>query len=274
MDINIRPIQEQFSRHIVGQEDVCHKMVIALITGGHILLTGVPGLGKTAMVKTFAQILNLTFHRIQFTPDLMPSDITGTEILDQGQLRFIEGPVFTNVLLADEINRTPPKTQSALLEAMEERTVTVLGRTRHLASPFLVLATQNPMEFEGTYPLPEAQLDRFFFSIDLTYLSEDRETEMATLTTGVRAAVQPVPMEWLANTQGLVRQMPISDAILRRIVRLVRATRPQCTSLPEVKQGLRWGAGPRAIQNLILSARADALTKTSRVSSCRSFSTA
>jgi len=261
MDVNIQRIQDQFSRHIVGQDDICHKMVVALITGGHILLTGVPGLGKTVMVKTFAQILNLNFRRIQFTPDLMPSDITGTEILDQGQLRFIEGPVFSNVLLADEINRTPPKTQSALLEAMEERTVTVLGRTRTLESPFLVLATQNPMEFEGTYPLPEAQLDRFLFSIDLNYLSEELEARMATMTTGLRPSVEPVAMDWLPNLQALVRQMPISDDIVRRIVRLVRATRPQTTHLEEVKRGLRWGAGPRAIQNLILSARADALIR-------------
>jgi MoxR-like ATPase len=261
MDENVQRIQTEFSRHIVGQDDICHKMVVALITGGHILLSGVPGLGKTIMVKTFAQILNLNFRRIQFTPDLMPSDITGTEILDQGQLRFIEGPVFSNVLLADEINRTPPKTQSALLEAMEERTVTVLGRTRALQAPFLVLATKNPMEFEGTYPLPEAQLDRFLFSVDLEYLSEDLEARMATMTTGLRSPVQSVSMEWLPNLQGLVRQMPISDEIVRRIVRMVRATRPQSTTLEEVKRGLRWGAGPRAIQNLILAARADALIR-------------
>ena len=255
----IGQLQAEFSNHIIGAPDVCEKMLIALIIGGHILLIGLPGLGKTQMVKTFAQLLNLTFRRIQFTPDLMPSDITGTEILEEGRLHFVEGPVFSQVLLADEINRTPPKTQSALLEAMEEKTVTVLGKTRKLPEPFLTLATQNPIEFEGTYPLPEAQLDRFLFSIELTYLSKELEAKMAKQTTGLRKAVKSVDMHWLQEMQSLVRQMPMSDELINRVVQLVRSTRPQLSDIGAVKTGLRWGAGPRAIQSLILSARAAAL---------------
>jgi len=257
----IAAIEEQFGRHIVGQPWVCRQMLISLVTGGNILFTGVPGIGKTQMVKTLAGILGLTFRRIQFTPDLMPSDITGTEILEDGKLKFVEGPVFSHILLADEINRTPPKTQSALLEAMEEKTVTVLGKTRVLGNPFMVLATQNPMEFEGTYPLPEAQLDRFLFSINLTYLTEDLELQMVRQTTGVREPVLAGEdvMSWLPEAQALVRQVPMSDELMLQIVRLVRETRPALTSIQEVRDGFRWGAGPRAIQNIILAARADAL---------------
>lgn len=257
----------EIGRVIVGQSKVIDELLIVLFSGNHCLMTGAPGLAKTLLVRTLAQILDLDFKRIQFTPDLMPSDITGTEIIDEDQsghreLRFIEGPVFTNILLADEINRTPPKTQAALLEAMEERQVTVAGAMRPLAKPFYVLATQNPIELEGTYPLPEAQLDRFMFNIMIDYLSEDEELEVATKTTSnahdePQRAFSAADMEDFAR---LVRMVPISDAVARYAVRLSQATRPDNAKAPEfVKQWVSWGAGTRATQNLVLGAKTRAI---------------
>ena len=258
---------QEIGRVIVGQEKVIDELLIVLFSGNHCLMTGAPGLAKTLLIRTLAQILDLEFKRIQFTPDLMPSDITGTEIIDEDQsghreLRFIEGPVFTNILLADEINRTPPKTQAALLEAMEERQVTTAGKMRPLAKPFYVLATQNPIELEGTYPLPEAQLDRFMFNILIDYLSEDEELEVATKTTSnlhaePEQAFNASDMEDFAR---LVRMVPISDAVARYAVRLSQATRPDGANAPEfVKQWVSWGAGTRATQNLVLGAKARAI---------------
>src|ERR671926_725173 len=217
---------------IVGQDEVVEQVLIALFTGGHCLITGVPGLAKTLLIKTLADILDLDFKRIQFTPDLMPSDITGTEILDEEQgtrrLRFVKGPIFAQIILADEINRTPPKTQAALLEAMQEYHVTAAGRTYPLERPFFVLATQNPIELEGTYPLPEAQLDRFMFNIVMTYLSEDEEVRVVTETT---AAERPAPLRVLAGPdildfQQIVRQVLVAEDVARYAVRLVDASRP------------------------------------------------
>jgi MoxR-like ATPase len=258
---------KEIGRVIVGQKQVIDELMIVLFSGNHCLMTGAPGLAKTLLIRTLAQIMDLDFKRIQFTPDLMPSDITGTEIIDEDQsghreLRFIEGPIFTNILLADEINRTPPKTQAALLEAMEERQVTVAGEMRPLAKPFYVLATQNPIELEGTYPLPEAQLDRFMFNIMIDYLSEDEELEVATKTTSnvhdePEQAFTAKDMEDFAH---LVRMVPVSDAVARYAVRLSQATRPDNENAPDfVKQWVSWGAGTRATQNLVLGAKARAI---------------
>src|SRR5687767_5224054 len=251
---------------IVGQDEVVEQVLLALFTGGHCLITGVPGLAKTLLIKTLADILDLDFKRIQFTPDLMPSDITGTEILDEGQgtrrLRFVKGPIFAQIILADEINRTPPKTQAALLEAMQEYHVTAAGRTYPLDRPFFVLATQNPIELEGTYPLPEAQLDRFMFNIVMTYLSEDEEVRVVTNTTGV--ATEP-PSRVLSGgdileIQQLVRQVVVAEDVARYAVRLVDASRPGRQSDHQfIREWVKWGAGLRASQSLILAGKARAL---------------
>src|SRR3989454_4022362 len=259
-------ILTELRKVIVGQDEVVEQVLIALFTGGHCLITGVPGLAKTMLIKTVADILDLDFKRIQFTPDLMPSDITGTEILDEEEgtrrLRFVKGPVFAQIILADEINRTPPKTQAALLEAMQEYHVTAAGRTYPLDRPFFVLATQNPIELEGTYPLPEAQLDRFMFNVVIRYLSEDDEVTVVTQTTG---ADRPAPSRVLSGAdilqfQDLVRQVAIAGEIARYVVRLVDASRPGRAETPEfVEKWVKWGAGLRASQALVRGAKARAL---------------
>jgi len=251
---------------IVGQDAVIDQVLMALFTGGHCLITGVPGLAKTLLIKTLAEILDLTFKRIQFTPDLMPADITGTEVLDEDQghrsLRFVHGPIFAQILLADEINRTPPKTQAALLEAMQEYHVTAAGRTYQLERPFFVLATQNPIELEGTYPLPEAQLDRFMFNIVVSYLSEDEEVRVVTQTTG---ADRPAPARVLSGReileyQQLVRQVVVAEEVARYAVRLVDSSRPgRQQDLAFIRDWVKWGAGLRASQSLILASKARAL---------------
>ncbi len=259
-------ILAEIRKVIVGQDDVIDQVLMALFTGGHCLITGVPGLAKTLLIKTVAQILDLSFKRIQFTPDLMPADITGTEVLDEEaghrSLRFVKGPIFAQILLADEINRTPPKTQAALLEAMQEYHVTAAGRTYPLERPFFVLATQNPIELEGTYPLPEAQLDRFMFNIVMTYLSEDEEVSVVTTTTGVQ---KHTPSRVLSGAdileiQQLVRQVIVAEEIARYAVRLVDASRPgRQGDLKFVHEWVKWGAGLRASQAIILAAKARAL---------------
>ncbi|WP_408058393.1 AAA family ATPase [Undibacterium nitidum] len=254
------------SQVIVGQKDVIDSLVICLIAGGHALLEGVPGLGKTLLVKSLAQATDLQFRRVQFTPDLMPSDIVGTEILEedtttrQRVFRFQPGPVFTQVLLADEINRAPPKTQSALLEAMQERSVTFAGQTHRLPQPFFVLATQNPIEQAGTYPLPEAQLDRFLLRIDVGYPTEEEEIAMVSRTTnaGIGEATAAMDVASLVRLQKLVREIEIGEHLLRYATRLIRATRPQETQVERVRQQVGWGAGPRAGQALVLAAKARA----------------
>ena len=259
-------ILSELGKVIVGQDEVVEQVLIALFTGGHCLITGVPGLAKTLLIKTLADILDLDFKRIQFTPDLMPSDITGTEILDEDQgsrrLKFVKGPVFAQIILADEINRTPPKTQAALLEAMQEYHVTAAGRTYPLDQPFFVLATQNPIELEGTYPLPEAQLDRFMFNIVITYLSEDDEVRVVTQTTGTE---RHTPTRVLSGPdilafQELARQVVIADEIARYTVRLVAASRPGQPGVPDfVDKWVKWGAGLRGSQALVRGAKARAL---------------
>jgi len=258
----------EIRKAIVGQDAVIDQVLMALFTGGHCLITGVPGLAKTLLIKTLAQILDLSFKRIQFTPDLMPADITGTEVLDEENghrsLRFVKGPIFAQILLADEINRTPPKTQAALLEAMQEYHVTAAGRTYPLERPFFVLATQNPIELEGTYPLPEAQLDRFMFNIVVSYLSEDDEVRVVTQTTGTD---RPAPSRVLDGTeileyQRLVRQVVVAEEVARYAVRLVDSSRPgRRQDLPFVKEWVKWGAGLRASQSLILASKARALMR-------------
>jgi MoxR-like ATPase len=261
-------LRNEVAKRIVGQERVMEEVLMAMLAGGHALLVGVPGLAKTLMIRSIAEAMRLEFRRIQFTPDLVPSDITGTEILEEGstsgsrRFRFVRGPIFTNILLADEINRTPPRTQAALLEAMQERHVTAAGDTMVLPKPFFVLATQNPIEQEGTYPLPEAQLDRFLFQILIGYPTEQEEVGILRATTVVdRTALTPVldGAETLA-LQHLVRELPAAESILRYAARLARATRPaESDAPPLVKQYVRWGAGPRAGQALILGAKAHAL---------------
>jgi len=261
-------IQEQLAQVIVGQEDVIEQLLISLFSRGHCLLEGVPGLAKTLMISTLSRALNLSFSRIQFTPDLMPADITGTEVIEENkttgarELRFLEGPLFSHVILADEINRTPPKTQAALLEAMQERQVTV-GRVRHqLYNPFFVLATQNPIEQEGTYPLPEAQQDRFMFKVFVRYPNFDHEFEIARrTTTTVSDHIVPVLSgEEILELQKLVRDVPVTDHVIRYTLSLVRQTRIGETGVPEfVADQVAWGAGPRAVQYLILGAKARAL---------------
>ncbi|MBX3434033.1 MAG: MoxR family ATPase [Pirellulales bacterium] len=261
-------IREQLGQVIVGQDQVVELLLVSLFSRGHCMLEGVPGLAKTLLISTLARTLNLSFSRIQFTPDLMPADITGTDIIEENkttgrrELRFLEGPLFSNVILADEINRTPPKTQAALLEAMQERQITV-GRVRHqLSDPFFVLATQNPIEQEGTYPLPEAQQDRFMFKVLVRYPSFDEEFEVARRTTArVQDAVQAVVSpEEILELQSLVRETPASDHVLRYTLSLVRQTRVGEPTTPAfVTEQLAWGAGPRAVQFLIVGAKARAL---------------
>jgi MoxR-like ATPase len=263
-------ILAQVREVIVGQDDVLDQILIGLFVGGHCLITGLPGTAKTLMVRTISQTLGLVFRRIQFTPDLMPSDITGTDIIEEdpttGHRRwtFVQGPIFGNILLADEINRTPPKTQSALLEAMQELSCTVRGHQYQLPLPFFVLATQNPIELEGTYPLPEAQLDRFLFNTVLDYLSADDEAKVIGLTTTTRVAeVQAVTnAEEILDFQKLVRMVPIADSLAKYVVSVVRATRPKNTEAPEaVKKYVNYGASVRAAQFIVLSAKARALSR-------------
>src|ERR671930_810996 len=256
-------ILAELRKVIVGQDEVVEQVLIALFTGGHCLITGVPGLAKTLLIKTVADILDLEFKRIQFTPDLMPSDITGTEILDEEEgtrrLRFVKGPVFAQIILADEINRTPPKTQAALLEAMQEYHVTAAGRTYPLEQPFFVLATQNPIELEGTYPLPEAQLDRFMFNVVINYLSEDEEIQVVSQTTTLRQVefAKTISGPEIIEFQRLVRKMPVADEVMRYAVQLARTSRPSGANPPDfVKQYLNYGASLRASQFLILGAKA------------------
>ncbi len=260
---NIRALKEEVGKVIVGQEDIVHQIILAILANGHALLIGVPGLAKTLLVHTLAQSLGLNFKRVQFTPDLMPSDILGTEILDENRrFKFIKGPVFTNILLADEINRTPPKTQAALLEAMQEKQVSIANHNFPLDQPFFVLATQNPIEQEGTYPLPEAQLDRFMLALKLDYPSFDEEVQVVKNTTiGHQVDIKPVlSKEQILAYQALVKKVPVADNVIEYAVRLVGKTRPASKSAPElVKKYLDWGAGPRASQNLILAAKANAL---------------
>ncbi len=260
-------ILEQLSRRIVGQKQVIEEILIALLSGGHVLLIGVPGLAKTLMVSTIAEALELKFSRIQFTPDLMPSDITGTEILQEDRasgerfFRFVKGPIFGNIILADEINRTPPKTQAALLQAMQEHEVTAGDQTYKLPEPFFVLATQNPIEQEGTYPLPEAQLDRFMFNVNISYPSPDEEVEIVKRTTGAGLAdVEPVlDAEDIVSLQEIVRRVPVSDRLVEYAVNISELSRPQRSKLDFVKKYVRWGAGPRASQFMILGAKTRAV---------------
>ena len=259
-------ILSELRKIIIGQDAVVEQVLIALFTGGHCLITGVPGLAKTLLIKTVAEILHLSFKRIQFTPDLMPSDITGTEVLDEQDghrsLRFVQGPIFAQIILADEINRTPPKTQAALLEAMQEFHVTAGGRTYQLEQPFFVLATQNPIELEGTYPLPEAQLDRFMFNIVMDYLDEEDEVRVVSETTGTERLQPQRVMDGqdIMNFHRVIRQVLVSDEVARYAVRLVNSSRPGRGARPEfVQKWVKWGAGLRASQALILASKARAV---------------
>lgn len=260
--IKFNALKVEVAKVIVGQDDVVNQILISIFSGGHALLIGVPGLAKTLMVNTIAQALGLDFKRIQFTPDLMPSDILGSEILDENrQFKFIKGPIFANIILADEINRTPPKTQAALLEAMQERSVTVAGHNYQLRLPYFVLATQNPIEQEGTYPLPEAQLDRFMFAITLEYPSFAEEVQVVKSTTTDRTStVNPLfSAQEITDFQNLIRRIPVADNVIEYAVAMVGKTRPQQpTASTLVKEFVEWGAGPRASQNLILAAKTHA----------------
>jgi MoxR-like ATPase len=260
-------LRSQVSQRIVGQQDVVDGILTAILAGGHALLIGVPGLAKTLMVQTVAEALHLTFNRVQFTPDLMPSDITGTDIIEEDlttgkrAFRFVQGPIFANVVLADEINRTPPKTQAALLQAMQEHQVTAAGTTYSLPDPFFVLATQNPIEQEGTYPLPEAQLDRFMLELRVNYPSRAEEEAIVEQTTGaVRGGLQPVlDAHSVVAMQALVRRIPVSRGLIRSAVTLARMTRPLDGDAPPfIREFVEWGAGPRASQYLVLGAKARA----------------
>ncbi len=262
-------LKNEIQKVIVGQDHILEEIIIALLAGGHCLLEGVPGLAKTLMVRTLSQALHLSFRRVQFTPDLMPTDIIGTEILEEDHVtgkrffKFNKGPIFANIILADEINRTPPKTQSALLEAMQEFEVTYGGQTYPLDKPFFILATQNPIEQAGTYPLPEAQLDRFLLFIKIGYPTEQEEFGILNSTTGSKKA-QVLPViggEEIQQLQKLVREVSINDDLVQYVGKIIRATRPDTTTVPFVKEWVRWGAGPRAGQALILTAKARALFK-------------
>ena len=255
-------LKKEISKIIIGQDEVINQILISIFSGGHSLLVGVPGLAKTLMVNTIAQALGLDFKRIQFTPDLMPSDILGSEILDEDRhFKFIKGPIFANIILADEINRTPPKTQAALLEAMQERAITVAGHHYKLELPYFVLATQNPIEQEGTYPLPEAQLDRFMFAINLDYPSFKEEVQVVkTTTTDNEVTINPLfTAEELVEFQRVIRRIPVADNVIEYAVEMVSKTRPKTEAASElVSQYIDWGAGPRASQNLILAAKTHA----------------
>lgn len=257
-----KELKEEIHKVIVGQDDVVDQVLISIFSRGHCLLVGVPGLAKTLLVNTISQTLGLSFNRVQFTPDLMPSDIIGSEILDENRnFKFLKGPLFSNIILADEINRTPPKTQSALLEAMQERRVTAAGTTYALPAPFFVLATQNPIEQEGTYPLPEAQLDRFMFNIWVDYPSYIEELAIVKSTTSdVKVDLNPVLTgEQIINYQQLIRRIPVADNVLEYAVKLVGKTRKDSDLAPEItKKYISWGAGPRASQNLIIGAKCHA----------------
>ena len=261
-----RRILAELRKVIVGQDEIIDQVLVALFTGGHCLITGVPGLAKTLLIRTLSDVLDLDFKRIQFTPDLMPADITGTEILDEDEsgrhMRFVKGPIFGQIILADEINRTPPKTQAALLEAMQEYHVTAAGRTYPLERPFFVLATQNPIELEGTYPLPEAQLDRVMFNLVIDYLSEDDEVSVVTKTTGARPQVPERVMSGadILRFQELAREVVIAEEVARYAVRLVHASRPGRPGVPDfVDKWVKWGSGLRGSQALVRGAKARAL---------------
>ena len=263
-------IREELSKAIVGQEQVIEELLICIFSRGHALLIGVPGLAKTLLVSSLAQLLTLKFHRIQFTPDLMPSDITGTEVIQENKttgdrhFRFLQGPIFAHILLADEINRTPPKTQAALLEAMQEKKVTIGGEDHRLEEPFFVLATQNPIEQEGTYPLPEAQLDRFMFNIMVDYPTDDEELEiMRRITSQEEVELREVlSRERILELQTIVKRVPVADHVYQYAKTLARQTRPKTDEAPDfIKRWLSWGAGPRASLNLILAAKSRAILR-------------
>lgn len=262
-------LKNEIQKVIVGQDHILDELLVAFLAGGHCLLEGVPGLAKTLIVKTMSQALQLSFRRIQFTPDLMPTDIVGTEILEEDHatgkrfFKFNKGPLFANIILADEINRTPPKTQSALLEAMQEFEVTYGGQTYLLDRPFFILATQNPIEQAGTYPLPEAQLDRFLLLVKIGYPTEQEEFEVLNRTTGTRKAdvKAVITADEIKQAQALVRQVTINEDLVKYVSKMIRATRPDTTTVDYVKEWVRWGAGPRAGQALILTAKARALLK-------------
>lgn len=264
----IQNVQTEVSKIIVGQAQIIENLLVALLAHGHCMLVGVPGLAKTLLIKTLSEVLDLNFNRIQFTPDLMPSDITGTEVLEEDQItkkrefRFIKGPIFANIILADEINRTPPKTQAALLEAMQENNVTAAGTKHLLPKPFFVLATQNPIEQEGTYPLPEAQLDRFMFNLRLDYPSFEEEVEIIKTTTSEENVElnKIVDGEKIISFQSLIRRVPVAENVVNFAVNAVRKTRPNSEKTPDkIKNLISWGAGPRASQFLILAAKSYAV---------------
>ena len=267
---SIKNIKAEIAKVIIGQEEIIDQLLISLLSRGHCLLVGVPGLAKTLLIKTLAEVVDLKFSRIQFTPDLMPSDITGTELVEEDPVskkrnfRFIPGPIFANVILADEINRTPPKTQSALLEAMQEHRVTTAGVTSTLSEPFFVLATQNPIEQEGTYPLPEAQLDRFMFNLWLDYPSFTDEMKIAESTTSEYKPTlnKVINAKEIINFQDLVRKVPVAENVIKFAVEIVSRTRPTNNNSPEfIKHWISWGAGPRASQYLLLAAKTRAITQ-------------
>lgn len=265
----VKTAKAGIAERVVGQEEVIDHLLIALFSGGHALFVGVPGLAKTLLIQTLSEVLDLSFNRIQFTPDLMPSDVTGTDILEQTgdghrSFRFVKGPIFTNLLLADEINRTPPKTQAALLQAMQEHQVTASGQTHTMPSPFHVFATQNPIEQEGTYPLPEAQMDRFMFMLNVSYPSAEEEIQIVRATTGANSKTikKVLSPEQILNMQALVRRVPVPENVSRHAVNLVRATRPESADehitgaiLDRVREYVSFGAGPRASQYLVLGAK-------------------
>jgi len=258
----IEKLKKEISKKVIGQNDVINKTLLSILCNGHCLIVGVPGLAKTLLVNSIAEVLGLNFSRIQFTPDLMPSDIVGSEILDESRnFKFIKGPLFANIILADEINRTPPKTQSALLEAMQERAITAARNTYTLDNPFFVLATQNPIEQEGTYPLPEAQLDRFMFNIEVNYPSFEEEIKIVTKTTSLNTVTlnQVLSAEEVMFFQQLIRKVPVVENVIEYAVELVNKTRPENKKSKIIEKYISWGAGPRASQYLILGAKAHAV---------------